>query len=372
MHAGDVLNVKSGQSSLVVGTTAYVPRAVPVLPTLVAAFLVSASTIHVQLPVASVLPAAFTPADCARTFLILPFNVTSPASAKPIASCSLTTDRTMVAVTLAPSAAFAAGDTINVVANQWQLRGGRSVTLGPAYVPAPRAAISITPVFSSAVLVSDASIVVTLPVPSTLAAGTDCNAAFFLLPSSGNTENAKSSPFASCRLDATNTTLTFNLTSASSYSVGDIITPQSSNNRLTVGTVSYGFRTTTINPTLTSATSAVLTSSDTVRVTLPFYGRFTNYNGNLNASICNAAFDLLSASNTSKSSPFSDCDDTSTFDSSSQTYTYYVILTLASQSTYTAGEEAQVLGQGYRAVDAGCMVSGGEPALGRVKCRVHG
>lgn len=328
-----MLNVQSGQTQLVVGSTAYVPRAVPVLPTLSGAFLVSASTVHVTLPVPSALPAAFTPADCARTLIILPVNVTSASAAKAIASCAIDAqDSTVLTVTLAAGASFAAGDTINVVANQWQLRGGRTVTVGPTYVPAPRTLVTIIPAFTSAALTSATSIAVKLPVASALAAG-DCNTAFSLIPFGGGSGDAKSdNPIASCRLDATNTTLNLNLTTATSYAVGDIISAAPANSRLTVGTLAYGYMPVAVHPILTAATTAVLTAPDTLWVTLPYASYLP---ANMNASDCNAAFELKSASGSPKPAAFSDCSITSaTVDAVT---TFYLSLTLASESTYAAG-----------------------------------
>ncbi len=343
-----MLNVKSGQSGLVVGSTAYVPRAVPVLPTLSGAFLVSASTVRVTLPVPSALPAAFTPADCARTLIILPANVTSASAAKAIASCGIdpAIDPAVLIVTLAAGASFAAGDTINVVANQWQLRGGRSVTVGPTYVPGPRTPVTIVPAFTSAALTSATSIAVKLPVPSALAAG-DCNAAFALIPFGGGSGDAKSdNPIASCRLDAANTTLNLNLTAASSYAVGDIISAAPANARLTVGSLAYGYMPVAVHPILTAATTAVLTAADALWVTLPYASHLP---ANMNASDCNAAFEPRSASGSAKPAAFSDCAVTSaTVD---LVTTYYLSLTLASEGTYAAGQSGH---DGARA-DTACL-----------------
>ena len=102
--AGDIFNVKSGQSLLQVGSTAYVPQAVSVLPTLSTAILVAASVVRVGLPVVSSIPAPYSADDCARSVIIAAANSTA---AKAISGCVLSADGKALLVTL--GAAYAAG-----------------------------------------------------------------------------------------------------------------------------------------------------------------------------------------------------------------------------------------------------------------------
>ncbi|KAG2450937.1 hypothetical protein HYH02_004210 [Chlamydomonas schloesseri] len=311
--AGDNLNVKSTNTILNVAGTNYVPKAVPVLPSITAAFLISSTVVSVSLPVPSALPAVYAASDCARSIIIAAANSTV---AKPIASCALGAGATSLLVTLGSGATFASGDTVNVQPDQWTLRAGQTVTVGPTYVPSP-APVAIMPAFTSAALTAATTIVVRLPAASALATG-DCNNAFQLV-------SGGASPFASCALGAGNTTLTLNLTASTEYTVGYRVSPKTTNTLLTVGNTSYAYLPVAINPILLPSTTAVLVSPTSIVVTLPF----TSYlPPSANATHCNAAFELKSAAGTAKTAPFTAC-----VVSGGTTLT----LTVAA-GTYTAGD----------------------------------
>ncbi|KAG2428517.1 hypothetical protein HXX76_011634 [Chlamydomonas incerta] len=317
--AGDTLNVKSTNTILNVAGTNYVPKAVPVLPTITAAYLISSTVVSVSLPVPSALPAVYAAADCARSIIIAAANSTV---AKPISACALAAGASSLLVTLGAGATFVSGDTVNVQADQWTLRAGQTVTVGPTYVPSP-APVAIMPAFTSAVLTGATTIVVQLPAASALATG-DCNSAFQLV-------SGGASPFASCALGATNTTLTLNLTASTEYTVGFRVSPKNINTLLTVGNSSYAYLPVAINPTLLPSTTAVLVSPTSILVTLPFASYLPS---TANATHCNAAFELKSAAGTAKTAPFTACAISGGT---------ALTLTIAA-GTYTAGDTLGVKG----------------------------
>lgn len=323
--AGDIFNVKSGQSLLQVGSTAYVPQAVSVLPTLSTAILVAASVVRVGLPVVSSIPAPYSADDCARSVIIAAANSTA---AKAISGCVLSADGKALLVTL--GAAYAAGDTVNVRTGQWQLRAGASVTLGPNYIAASTP-VAIVPGFSSAVLTSATQVTVQLPLASALPAtisASECGDAFDLLDASGTTSRV--SPWTGCSIGSNNT-LVLNMT-AGIYVVGDQVTPKSGQTKLTfANTTAYGVLLTPINPILTAATTAMLTASSTIVVALPYAANLPASTNN--GTVCNAAFDLVSAAGASRTAPFSACSI-----SGGTTLT----LTIASTASYTAGDRINV------------------------------
>ncbi|KAG2428514.1 hypothetical protein HXX76_011631 [Chlamydomonas incerta] len=323
--AGDVFNVKSGQSLLQVGSTAYVPQSVTVLPTITSATLVSSSVVRVALPVVSSIPAPYSADDCARSIIVAAANSTV---AKAISACALSADGKALLVTL--GAAYAAGDTVNVRTGQWQLRAGVSVTLGPNYI-ANTAAVAIVPGFNSAVLTSATQVTVQLPLASSLPAtisAAECGDAFDLVDATATT--SRTGPWTGCAIGSNNT-LVLNMT-VGIYVVGDQVTPKSGQTKLMfANTTAYGVLLTPINPTLTAATTAMLTASTTIVVALPYAANLPASTNN--GTVCNAAFDLVSAAGASRTAPFSACSI-----SGGSTLT----LTIAASASYTAGDRINV------------------------------
>ena len=222
------------------------------------------------------------------------------------------------------------GDTVNVRTGQWQLRAGASVTLGPNYIAASTP-VAIVPGFSSAVLTSATQVTVQLPLASALPAtisASECGDAFDLLDASGTTSRV--SPWTGCSIGSNNT-LVLNMT-AGIYVVGDQVTPKSGQTKLTfANTTAYGVLLTPINPILTAATTAMLTASSTIVVALPYAANLPASTNN--GTVCNAAFDLVSAAGASRTAPFSACSI-----SGGTTLT----LTIASTASYTAGDRINV------------------------------
>lgn len=308
-RAGTTLNVKPQQNGLrFQGVAAYAPRTVPltVLPSLVSAHLVDASTLRLTMAAAApVLPANLTTAQCHSLI-----SITNGFTEKPnaVASCSITNG--FPTFTLATP--FASGDSINLRPNQYHLRHA-NLTTGPAYLPAI-SAVPITPLPVSATQASPTTLHLLLPAPSTTPTGqlnpTDCNSAILLTYRNKSVDMTVPSPFSACAFSPDTTTLILTLASASNYLPGHYLSFAPNQNTLVIksqgpsgSTVAYGSSVAVQVAPAFLATPVLLRSPTELQVVFAY--RTLTFNAN--AAQCNAAVQLLSAEGVVKAEPFASC-----------------------------------------------------------------
>ncbi|KAG2428522.1 hypothetical protein HXX76_011639 [Chlamydomonas incerta] len=317
---GDTVNVRTGQWQLRAGASVtlgpnYIASAaaVAILPGLSSATLVSATQVVVTLPAASNVPATFSASDCNAAI-----DLVSAAGASkdgPFAACALGAGNATLILNLTATA-YAIGDTVTVKSAQTTLKVGNT-----SYTPY---SVSITPILlptTTAVLVSETSISVTLPtgftsyLPSSLNAS-DCNAAFVLVSAAGA---AKTAPYTSCAVAGTALTLGL---AAGTYAAGDSVNVKAGN-RLFLGASSSGpayapsANGTQIKPTITYA---ALVGASTVWVSLSAPATLNSSSTTAPGATCNAAFAV-----TGKSDAFTNC----TFSSDQKSITFVTAVTIA-------------------------------------------
>lgn len=171
----DSIDVAANQIALTVGTLAVQPLPGPRTRVtsvyLDTAFLVAAGTIRLRFTRSIHLPANLTAARCNSVFGIYTAASNTP-KADAFASCfqPFAEDATVIHLTLAAGTAFESGDRMNVIDGQSVMR-----LLNPSgpFIPAQQRYTDIVPVLASAIATSPTTVIVTLPLNSTLTSG--CN-----------------------------------------------------------------------------------------------------------------------------------------------------------------------------------------------------
>ncbi|KAG2450933.1 hypothetical protein HYH02_004206 [Chlamydomonas schloesseri] len=323
--AGDQLNIKVNQTTLnTTAGAAFIPAAVAVAvpPVIGAATLTASRTLVVKLPLSSnTVPDNFaTNMTVCGGAVELRAAGASAAKAAPFEACSLAAD--VLTLTLKSAGTYAPGDTVNVVSGQSILKFGST-----AYAPLASGSV-VRPTLTSVSLSSTSTILIGTSGPASLpgnATAAVCNAVFDIALKNGT---ILPGALSACSVGPGVTAITATLASGTSYSDGMTVTLKANQTALKAGDQSAAaplFLPPTsalaIAPTILSAS---LTAADTITVVLPVAST-------LDTSACNSAFELRAAgSATAKSSPFSACSLT--------VNNTQAVLTLASASTYTAGD----------------------------------
>lgn len=339
--------------------------AIPVVPGIQAATLITPTRVRVTVPINSKLLSAYTSTTspttltstdslsdtaCANVFTLASKEGTTKALAatdacKPTASA--------FDIELA-AASYASGDTVDIAANHPAPLSAslRSVTNNVAYT---RALTAIRPALQSAVAVSSSLIIVTLPTASSLfdasaegvkaLSGAACADILQVGSKVLATENA-------CVVSATNGVLTLNVTltgettnvygSSDTINVKDTHPADSKASLRALGTTPalstpYTSFAVDINPALGKA---VATAVNTIRVALPAASAFVASAGGSDTSILSASdcAQVLAVTNGATTKTISACQ---TQDSGST-----LVITLDSTTPFAAGE----LGMGRRSI----------------------
>ncbi len=176
-EATDSIDVSPNQTALTVGTIAVQPRPGPRTRVtsvyLDTAFLIAPATVRLRFTQPMHLPANLTAAECNSIFGIYTAASTTPKS-DAFASCFQPNadDASIIHLTLAAGTAFESGDRVNVIDNQRLMRLHNPA--GP-FIPAQQRYTDTVPVMMSAIATSPTTVIVTLPLNSTLTSGCNVN-----------------------------------------------------------------------------------------------------------------------------------------------------------------------------------------------------